>query len=338
MSALRTQGTHPAARFLKVSTGAPAPSLMIIAPTPRAFTFPTAHNLADSPYFSPSNSPFEFEVCTPVLSASSVASRPGSSRNDETPPLSTSTHTLGPASAPVFSPPAPAAICQEFPHPPETRRPKKGDNDYVKRPENVFILFRRKCSRDQAHCLSVSAPSSVASTPSSAAAEPSLAPGVPPKKQRQADLSKTISQKWKALSPEERAHWEALAEERKREHATLHPKYVYRPQRSRTRNRTNASSPSSCPTNKTSAPHPQSLEVVVPRVQGGRSASAPAHPPYQAIQIPNVYGSSFASDGSAAEDSSSLMPIISRLGVGNGNGGFDYLPIFYGAFESSDFL
>ncbi|KAJ7136948.1 hypothetical protein C8R44DRAFT_530013, partial [Mycena epipterygia] len=52
------------------------------------------------------------------------------------------------------------------------------------------------------------------------------------KKQRQADLSKTISQQWKALAPAERAKWEALAKEKKREHETLHPNYVYRPQRS----------------------------------------------------------------------------------------------------------
>ena len=31
------------------------------------------------------------------------------------------------------------------------RRPKKGDDDYIKRPENAFILFRRrKCEERQA--------------------------------------------------------------------------------------------------------------------------------------------------------------------------------------------
>ncbi|KAF9052016.1 hypothetical protein BJ165DRAFT_1331675, partial [Panaeolus papilionaceus] len=29
------------------------------------------------------------------------------------------------------------------------RRPKKGDEDYIKRPENAFILFRRKCCEDR---------------------------------------------------------------------------------------------------------------------------------------------------------------------------------------------
>ncbi|KAF8206938.1 hypothetical protein K438DRAFT_1464118, partial [Mycena galopus ATCC 62051] len=43
----------------------------------------------------------------------------------------------------------------------EERRPKKGDDDYVKRPENAFILFRRKCCGDRALSLaSSSAPSS----------------------------------------------------------------------------------------------------------------------------------------------------------------------------------
>ncbi|THV03648.1 hypothetical protein K435DRAFT_583561, partial [Dendrothele bispora CBS 962.96] len=29
------------------------------------------------------------------------------------------------------------------------RRPKKGDENYIKRPENAFILFRRKCCEDR---------------------------------------------------------------------------------------------------------------------------------------------------------------------------------------------
>ncbi|KAJ7264456.1 hypothetical protein B0H12DRAFT_983126, partial [Mycena haematopus] len=48
---------------------------------------------------------------------------------------------------------------------------------------------------------------------------------------RQSDFSKTVSQQWRALSPEERANWEALAREKKREHEALHPGYVYRPLR-----------------------------------------------------------------------------------------------------------
>ncbi|KAF9052301.1 hypothetical protein BDZ89DRAFT_936843, partial [Hymenopellis radicata] len=59
-------------------------------------------------------------------------------------------------------------------------RPKKGDEGYVKRPENAFILFRRKCCEDRQ------------------AAQEEAAVHGPTKKQRQADLSKTISQQWKA--------------------------------------------------------------------------------------------------------------------------------------------
>ncbi|TFK39213.1 hypothetical protein BDQ12DRAFT_585194, partial [Crucibulum laeve] len=53
------------------------------------------------------------------------------------------------------------------------------------------------------------------------------------KKQRQADLSKTISQQWKGLSPEERQYWEQLAKEKKKEHEQMYPNYVYRPQRAK---------------------------------------------------------------------------------------------------------
>ncbi|KAF9496457.1 hypothetical protein BDN71DRAFT_1367629, partial [Pleurotus eryngii] len=80
------------------------------------------------------------------------------------------------------------------------------------RPENAFILFRRKCCEERNACTS----STSSSTPSS----PS---------QRQADLSKTISQQWKALAPEERMYWEELAKEKKREHERMYPGYVYRP-------------------------------------------------------------------------------------------------------------
>ncbi|KAJ7367286.1 hypothetical protein DFH08DRAFT_665783, partial [Mycena albidolilacea] len=55
-------------------------------------------------------------------------------------------------------------------------QPRKGD-DYVKRPENAFILFRRKCCEDRERALS----SSSSSAPSSR------------KTQRQADISRTIS-------------------------------------------------------------------------------------------------------------------------------------------------
>ncbi|KAJ7156248.1 hypothetical protein C8R46DRAFT_1294851 [Mycena filopes] len=357
MPALRTRDTHSAARALEVSTVAP-PSLTIISPTPRAFTFPVRHNLADSPYSSPSNSPFEPDLRALALSASSASTTPTSSvssHNDECrtpPPLSAFTRTLSPVSTPGSPPAIPirrkstsAAVAL-----PEERRPKKGDDDYVKRPENAFILFRRKCCEDRA---SASAPSLMAGP--SSADSPSLAANAPgtAKKQRQADLSKTISQQWKALSPAERALWEALAKEKKREHETLHPNYVYRPQRTGAKNRsTNAAASGSSSTTpaqrrKNSAPQ---VEFVIPAPRGrgthSRSASAPTPPPYQAIHVPNVYlpasgSGSFSMDPDA---DASLLPLLVRHGVGNGNGGFDYLPTFSGAYDfeaslqSSDFL
>ncbi|KAF7335793.1 Repressor ROX1 [Mycena venus] len=338
MPALRTRDTHPAARSLEVNTSAPPPSLTIISPTPRAFTFPISHNLSDSPYSSPSNSPFEPDLRQLALSASSTPSSSASSHNDECrtpPPLSAFVRTLSPVS------PASAAA--------EERRPKKGDDDYVKRPENAFILFRRKCCEDRALSLSSSAPSSIASGPSSADS-PSLAANAPGKKQRQADLSKTISQQWKALSPEERAKWEALAKEKKKEHETLHPNYVYRPQRSSNKNRVNTAASSSSPTTQrrkhSAPPAQQQIEFVVPapRAQHGRSSSAPTPPPHQAIQIPNVYMPVSSSGAFSLEGGDvSLMPMITRRGVGNGNGGFDYLPNFAAfdfeaSLQSSDFL
>ncbi|KAH9979142.1 high mobility group box domain-containing protein, partial [Russula compacta] len=97
------------------------------------------------------------------------------------------------------------------------RRPKKGDEDYIKRPENAFILFRRKCCEDR----------NLAQGAGDAGEGDGSAP--PTKKQRQADLSKMISQQWKSLSAEERQYWEDLAKEKKKEHEALYPNYVYRP-------------------------------------------------------------------------------------------------------------
>jgi hypothetical protein len=61
------------------------------------------------------------------------------------------------------------------------RRPKKGVKDYIKRPENPFILFRCKCCEDR----------SLAQGTGDAGDGNGSAPT---KKQRQADLLKTISQ------------------------------------------------------------------------------------------------------------------------------------------------
>ncbi|KAJ6614020.1 hypothetical protein B0H10DRAFT_186470 [Mycena sp. CBHHK59/15] len=314
MPALRTRDTHPAGRSLEVSTAPPPPTLTIISPTPRAFTFPIAHNLSDSPYSSPGNSPFEPDLRALALSADSPASSPSpsaslppnssSSVTCTPPPLSAFTRTLSPAFSvsPSSAPASPASgpvRRKSTSAAQEERRPKKGDEDYVKRPENAFILFRRKCCEERALSLSLSpsaaspaSSSTSASSASSSTPSASTAPSSAPssllagpnsadspalagagKKQRQADLSKTIS-----------AH-----------------------------------------------------------------ASAPTPPPYQAIQIPNVYFG--APDGSPTD--ASLLPMISRRAAhpgagagagGVGHGGFDYMPSFAGAFEfeaslqSSDFL
>ncbi|KAJ7264458.1 hypothetical protein B0H12DRAFT_975514, partial [Mycena haematopus] len=80
------------------------------------------------------------------------------------------------------------------------------------RPENAFILFRHQCAKEHAD-------SSLG--PNTNNAETTA--------RRQPDLSKTVSQEWKAISPEDRANWEALAREKKRKHEALHPGYVYHP-------------------------------------------------------------------------------------------------------------
>ncbi|KAJ7198355.1 high mobility group box domain-containing protein, partial [Mycena pura] len=49
------------------------------------------------------------------------------------------------------------------------------------------------------------------------------------KKRHQVNLNKILSQQWKELSSEERAQWEARAEEKKMEHKAQYPNYKYRP-------------------------------------------------------------------------------------------------------------
>ncbi|KAJ7462460.1 hypothetical protein FB451DRAFT_1266860, partial [Mycena latifolia] len=259
---------------------------------------------------------------------------------------------------------------------PNPRRPKRGDDDYVKRPENAFILFRRRCCEERALSNSLSAPPTPSGSPSpSLSAPPSLATADAPssgvgvgaasgkKKERQADLSKLISAQWKALSPAERAHWEALARERKREHEARYPGYVYRPRRAEKRS-TPAASSSGASTSSGSGSgavgketNSERVEFIVPAPRQQRSASAPGPTPqpHQAVQVPDVYlpaSTSFASPSSsstfpgalAPSDASaepSLMQMISSCG---GTGGFDYTPTFAGEFafeaglQSSDFL
>lgn len=267
-----------------VTIDAPAPpTLSIISPTPRAFTFPRTHNLVDSPYSSPSHTPFQADLRSLVISP-------------VTPPPTSlpSTHKRRKSSHSLDV----------------ERRPRKGDEDYVKRPENAFILFRRKCCEERA-------------------AEE--ADGTA-KKQRQADLSKAISQQWKTLSAEERQYWEQLAKEKKKEHELLYPDYVYRPQRQpKNKKRKGAKRGEYDHDTDTTNTPSDSVTFVLPDAASrphGRSVSAPNRPcRYSTIQIPNVFVS--PSCPTSPSTPTSLLPMISgRSGNSDflGEDDFDFRP------------
>jgi hypothetical protein len=152
----------------------------------------------------------------------------------------------------------------------------------------------------------------------------------PTKKQRQADLSKTISQQWKGLSTEERQYWEQLAKEKKKEHEQMYPNYVYRPQRSGNKDgRSKSKKPKGRRGEYDLETDSESVSFVLPMMprHHGRSASAPTPPlPYQSIQIPNVYQMT-----PSCPTSPSLLPMISRRSTHPGHAddalsNFDYLP------------
>ncbi|KAL0566984.1 slightly ste11-like protein [Marasmius crinis-equi] len=292
MPALRTRDTQ--ARSLEVTTDAPQPpTLAIISPTPRAFTFPSTHNLSDSPYSTPSSSPFEPDLRSLALSStsSSCTTPPPLMRTLTPDSASPASHKRRKSSTSSIASTSPSDV---------DRRPKKGDEDYVKRPENAFILFRRKCCEERDAAAASSGD----------------------KKQRQADLSKAISQQWKALSGEERKYWEGLAKEKKKEHEQLYPNYVYRPQRvrdkdgkARNKKRVKKGSEDLCGEEMSST-----VSFVIPppttSKPHGRSASAPTPPPsFQTIQIPILFGGSNAS----CPSSPSLLPMISRRAAYTGN-------------------
>jgi hypothetical protein len=171
---------------------------------------------------------------------------------------------------------------------------KKGDSNYVKRPENAFILFRRKCVEER------NAPIDTSNDKS--------------KKPRQADLSKSISQQWKSLSKVERQYWEDLAKEKKKEHEAKYPDYVYRPQRARdkdgnikprrprgsrikeklekaARDAAEANQGGNETSSPTIQPSPSTLNIVIPAVNPHpRSLSLPTpHNSNQVIEIPTIY-------------------------------------------------
>ncbi|KAF9003024.1 hypothetical protein BDQ17DRAFT_513649 [Cyathus striatus] len=221
---------------LEVITDTPQPPVLtIISPTPRAFAFPISQNLSvsDSPHLSPSRSPFESQCTTPALQPAFF------------------THTLSPNSS--LSPTSPVSVqkrrksscsSDDMEH-----RPKKGDEDYLRRPESAFILFRRKCYEERHTVMQVA---------------DRLATG-----QRQAALSKTISQKWKDLSPEDRKFWEDLANEKRKEHELMYPNYVYRSQAQREKDRDGRSkSRMNAKDLREHETDPESVSFVVPAQMG----------------------------------------------------------------------
>ncbi|KAJ7199664.1 high mobility group box domain-containing protein [Mycena pura] len=121
---------------------------------------------------------------------------------------------------------------------PEERRVKRGDDGYVPRPPNAFMLFRSWYCKNRA----VNAHG---------------------RKDRRVDLNTTIPDQWKALSPEERAKWEALAKKTKKEHEMLHPNYKYRPHRRNAKSRVSSSSPDA--TQPTKLPQHQCTDIAVAR-------------------------------------------------------------------------
>ncbi|EGO04065.1 hypothetical protein SERLA73DRAFT_84266 [Serpula lacrymans var. lacrymans S7.3] len=296
MPAQRTRDTP--SRSLEVTTDTlQPPTLAIISPTPRAFTFPINKN-ETTPFSSPSSSPFEPDLrtlCTPPTllrtlspvspSSSSIASSTFFSSSSSV--TTVSTNPTSPASTHKRRK---SSICSDV-----ERRPKKGDEDYIKRPENAFILFRRKCCEDRQLAQEEAAAISPVDGPT--------------KKQRQADLSKTISQQWKALSPEERLYWEELAKEKKKEHEAMYPNYVYRPQRTKDRKGKAAKGKRGEYEHETDTE--SNISFMLPlspptATKHGRSASAPTPPlGRQMIQIPSLYMPS-------CPTSPSLLPMISR--------------------------
>ncbi|KAF9225606.1 hypothetical protein BS17DRAFT_777361 [Gyrodon lividus] len=289
MPALRTHDTLSQSLEVITDTIQP-PSFAIISPTPRAFTFPF-NKTESSPYSSPIHSPFEPDLrqltLTPsqptlVRNLSPVSPSGSSCTSSSTSVFSTTSFPVSPSSSHKRRK---SSICSEI-----ERRPKKGDEDYIKRPENAFILFRRKCCEDRQAAQEEAATASVDG---------------PTKKQRQADLSKTISQQWKALSPEERLYWEELAKEKKKEHEQMYPNYVYRPQRTKDRKGKKGKRGDETDS-ETNISFMLPLSAPMVTKHHGRSASAPTPPPArQTIQVPSVYMPS-------CPTSPSLLPMISR--------------------------
>ncbi|KAJ7226949.1 hypothetical protein GGX14DRAFT_311268, partial [Mycena pura] len=69
------------------------------------------------------------------------------------------------------------------------------------RPPNAYILFRSACCRESAGM----------------------------KRQSRPNLNTSSSERWKALSPEQKKEWETLAKMEEEKHKALHPNWKYRP-------------------------------------------------------------------------------------------------------------
>lgn len=91
----------------------------------------------------------------------------------------------------------------------------------------------------------------------------------------------------------------------------MYPNYVYRPQRAKDKDGRSKSRKPKGRRGDLDEVDSDSVSFVVPVVQHhrhhGRSASAPTPPPYQSIQIPNVYQMT-----PSCPTSPSLLPMISR--------------------------
>lgn len=303
MPAYRTRDTH--SRSLEVTVDhVHTPMFNIVSPTPRAFTFP---NIMTSPLSSPSNSPFEAELKPPTLTPPPTIPTPSSHISSDP--------SLQPAE-PTQAPPAPTkthrrrrSTASDI----NERRPKKGDEDYVKRPENAFILFRRKCCEDRNSALGAGE-----------AGEGGDKASTPTKKQRQADLSKAISREWKALTAEERQYWEELAKEKKKEHEQLHPNYVYRPQRVKGKKAATLKGKGKKPDDEEMDDGEISFIMPLSVRPGRRAASAPTPPYQQHITVPPVFMSSTPA-------SPSMVPTGARrpsfpFPAQNGGFNFDFAP------------
>lgn len=81
----------------------------------------------------------------------------------------------------------------------------KSNPNRIPRPRNAFILFRQKY-----HQLVLDELTEAKTNP---------------------EVSRELGRRWRALSPEERDHWNGLAEEEKKNHARKYPNYRYTPRR-----------------------------------------------------------------------------------------------------------